>query len=91
VTKVRDRLAVSKKTHSVHTERFNLKKLNEVEGREPYRVEISNRFASLENLDTEVDITRAWETARENTKMSAKESVGYYELKRHKPWFDAGC
>jgi hypothetical protein len=27
-----------------------LKKLNEVEGKEQYRVEISNRFAALENL-----------------------------------------
>jgi hypothetical protein len=33
-------------------ERFNLKKLNEVEGKEQYRVEISNRFAALENLKT---------------------------------------
>jgi hypothetical protein len=31
-------------------ERFNLKKLNEVEGKEQYLVEISNRFAALENL-----------------------------------------
>jgi hypothetical protein len=31
-------------------ERFNLKKLNEVEGKEQYRVEISNRFPSLESL-----------------------------------------
>jgi hypothetical protein len=30
-------------------ERFNLKKLNEVEGKEQYRVEISNRFRALEN------------------------------------------
>jgi hypothetical protein len=37
-------------------ERFNLKKLNEVEGKEQYCVEISNRFAALENLDTEVDV-----------------------------------
>jgi hypothetical protein len=40
-------------------ERFNLKKLNEVEGKEQYRVEISNRFASLENLDTEVDVNNS--------------------------------
>jgi uncharacterized metal-binding protein YceD (DUF177 family) len=33
-------------------ERFNLKKLNEVEGKERYRVEISNRFAALKNLNT---------------------------------------
>jgi hypothetical protein len=23
--------------------------------------------------------------------MSAKESLGYSELKKHKPWFDEGC
>jgi hypothetical protein len=38
-----------------------------------------------------VDINRALETIRENIKISAKESVGYYELKKHKPWFDEGC
>jgi hypothetical protein len=27
----------------------------------------------------------------ENIKISAKESLGYYELKKHKPWFDEGC
>jgi hypothetical protein len=43
-------------------ERFNLKTLNEIEGKEQYRFEISNRFAALENLDTEEDINRAWET-----------------------------
>ncbi|PNF31288.1 hypothetical protein B7P43_G12666, partial [Cryptotermes secundus] len=72
-------------------ERFNLKKLNEVEGKEQYCVEISNRFAALENLETEVDVNKAWETIRENIKMSAKESLGYYEPKKHKPWFDEGC
>jgi hypothetical protein len=57
VAKVRERLAVSKQTmHKVHMERFNFKKLNEVEGKEQYCVEISNRFTALENLDTEVDI-----------------------------------
>jgi hypothetical protein len=29
-------------------ERFNLKKLNEVDGEEKYRVEVHNRFAALE-------------------------------------------
>jgi hypothetical protein len=28
-------------------ERFNLKKLNEVEGKENYRVEVSNRFTGV--------------------------------------------
>jgi hypothetical protein len=40
--------------------RFNLKKLYEAEGKEQYRVEISSRFAALENLDTEVDIVTCW-------------------------------
>jgi hypothetical protein len=35
--------------------RFNLKKFNKVEGKEQYRVEISNRFIGLDNLNTEVD------------------------------------
>jgi hypothetical protein len=92
VAKVRKRLAVSKhSTNRVHMERFSLKKLNEVEVKEEYRVEISNRFAPLEHLDTEVDINRAWETIRESIKISVKESLRYHELKKHKPWFDEGC
>jgi hypothetical protein len=45
----------------------------------------------LENLDTEIDINRAWETIRDNIKISAKESLGYYEINKHKPWLDEGC
>jgi hypothetical protein len=62
-------------------ERFNLKKLNEVEGKEKYHIEVSNWFAALDDLDAEVEINTIWETIRENTKISAKESLGYYELK----------
>jgi hypothetical protein len=47
-------------------ERFNLNKLNEVKGKKQYRVEISNRFAVLENLDNEMYVNRAWEIIREN-------------------------
>jgi hypothetical protein len=28
---------------------------------------------------------------RENIEISAKDIVGYYELKKHKLWFDEGC
>ncbi|PNF13747.1 hypothetical protein B7P43_G14087 [Cryptotermes secundus] len=92
VAKVRERLAVSKQTtHRVHMERFNLKKLNKVDVKEQYRVEISNKFVALENSDTKVDVNKAWETVGENIKISAKDSLGYYELKRHKPWLDEGC
>jgi hypothetical protein len=50
-------------------ETFNLKKLNEVEDKEQFRVEVSNRFASL---GAEVEINRVWETIRENIKISEK-------------------
>jgi hypothetical protein len=45
----------------------------------------------LEDLDAEVEINSAWEMIREAIKTSAKESLGYFELKKHKPWFDEGC
>jgi hypothetical protein len=72
-------------------ERFNLKKLNEVEGKGKYHIEVSNRFAALEDSDAEVEIDSAWERIRNNTIVSAKESLGYFELKKNKPWFDEGC
>jgi hypothetical protein len=56
VVKFRERLAVNKQTkHRFHMERFNLKKLKEVEGKEQY------------HFDTEVDINGVWETVRETT------------------------
>jgi hypothetical protein len=61
---------VSKKIHRFHVEKFSLKKLKEVEGKDQYRVEIINRFSALENLDAEVDIYIALETIRENIKIS---------------------
>jgi hypothetical protein len=64
-------------------ESFNLKKLNNVEGKEQFRVEVSNRFAALEDLDTELDIISAWETIRESVKTSANQSLGYFEMKKH--------
>jgi hypothetical protein len=71
--------------------RFNLKKFSEGEGKEKYRVEASNRFAALEDLDTEVEINSAWEMIRESINISAKETLGVYELEKHMPWFNKGC
>jgi hypothetical protein len=45
----------------------------------------------LENLDAEVDINRDLETARQNMEILAKESLDYYEFKKHKSWFDERC
>jgi hypothetical protein len=38
-----------------------------------------------------VDINRALETIRVNINISAKGCLGYYELKKHKTWFDEEC
>jgi hypothetical protein len=46
------------------------------------QVENSNRFVGFENFDDDVPINRASETIY---KISAKESVGNYKLKQHKP------
>jgi hypothetical protein len=70
---------------------FSCKTLNDVESKEQYRVKISNRFAALEDLGRNVDISRARETVQENIKISAKDSVGYYEFKWQKTWFDDEC
>jgi hypothetical protein len=51
VAKVRERLAASKQeSQNFDVERFNLRKLNELEVRKQYQIEISNRFTALENL-----------------------------------------
>jgi hypothetical protein len=64
-------------------ERFNLKKVNAVEGKEHYRVNISNKFAALEIIDAS-----AWKTNRDNINISAKVCIGYNELKVYKTWSD---
>jgi hypothetical protein len=84
VAKVRERLAVSKqKSHRFQAERFNLKKLNEVEGKKQYRFEDPNRLAALGNLDSEVEINSAWKTIRENIKISAKKSLSHGIMKNN--------
>ena len=65
--------------------------LNELVVKEKYQIDITNRFAALENLDVDEDVNRAWENINGNIKTSAKESLGLHELKQHKPWFDTEC
>jgi len=68
-----------------------LRKLNEPEVREHYQIEITNRFAALENVNDEEDVNRTWEHINENIQTSAKESLGLHELNQNKPWFDEEC
>jgi hypothetical protein len=70
--------------------RISLNQLNEVEGKEKYHVEASNRFAALE-IWTQVEIDSGWKMITQKIKISAKESLGYYEMKKHKLWFGEGC
>jgi hypothetical protein len=48
VAELRERISVSKRARqNFDLERFDLKKLDDVEVKEKYQVEISNRFAAL--------------------------------------------
>jgi hypothetical protein len=92
VAKVRERLVVSKQAaQKFDAERFNHKKPSELEVKKQHQIKISNRFAALENLNVSEDINRAWENIKESIKFLAKESLGLYERKQHKPWFDKEC
>ena len=77
VTEVRERLAISKQAaQKFDVERFNFRKLNELEVRTQNQIKFSNWFTALESLSDREDINRAWENIKENTKISAKDSLG---------------
>ena len=80
------RLAVGKPAaQRLDRQRFNLSKLNDLEVRKQYQIDITNRFAALENLNKDEDINRTSKNIKENIKASAKESLGVHEWKQHKP------
>ena len=92
VVRVRERLAVRKQAaQKSDGERFNLRKLNDLEVRKQYQIEITKGFAALENVSEDEDINRGWENIKENIKTSATEILGMHEMKQHKPWFDEEC
>jgi hypothetical protein len=72
-------------------QKCNFRKLRELEVREQNQIKISIRFAVLGNLNDSQDINRDWDNIRENIKTSAEDSLGLYELKQQKPWFDEEC
>jgi hypothetical protein len=49
-----------------------------------------NRFATLKNLDADAEINTVLEAIR-NIEISAQICLGYYELKKHGPWFNVRC
>ena len=67
IAKVRERLAVGKQAaQRFDRQRFNLRKLNELEVRKQYQIEIANKFAALENLNDDEDVNRTSEIIKEN-------------------------
>jgi hypothetical protein len=61
VAEVREKLAVSKQlAWKFDVERFNLGKLSELEVWKQDQIKISNRFATLENLNDSEGINTAW-------------------------------
>jgi hypothetical protein len=92
VAKLRERISVSKRVRQTFDlERFHLQKLGDVEVKEKYQVELSNRFAASETLDENFYINNVWEIVRKNIKTTAKSNLGYQKLKHNKPWFDNEC
>jgi hypothetical protein len=89
VAKLRERISVNKRGRKKSDlDRFDLKKLDDLEVKEKYQVEILNRFATLESLDESFDINNAWECITENIKTSAKYNLQHQRLKHNKLWFD---
>jgi hypothetical protein len=78
-------LAVSKQAvRKFDVDRFNLRKLNELEVRKQYQNKVSNMFAALENSHVSEDINRAWENSKDINRTSAKRSLCLYELRQNK-------
>jgi hypothetical protein len=62
VSEVRGELTVSKQAaQEFDVERFNVRKLSELEVRKQYQIGISKRFAALENLNDGENINMTWE------------------------------
>jgi hypothetical protein len=90
--KVSEILAVNKQLLQwFDGERFNLRKLNELEVRKQYQFEITNTFAAMEILINDEDINRFWENIKGNSKASAKESLILHALKQHTLRFAEEC
>jgi hypothetical protein len=85
-------LAVQKQAaQNLDGEIFNIWKINELEVRKQHHIEIINKFSALENLNYDEDISRTWESIKEDIKSSAKQSLILHESKQHKPWFYEEC
>jgi hypothetical protein len=53
-------------------ERFNLRKLSELEFRKQYQIKISNKFTALESINDSEDIIRLGRTSKRTSKPQVK-------------------
>jgi hypothetical protein len=66
-----ERLTINKQpAQKFDVERYNLRKLNELEVMKKYQIKISNRFATLEDLRDSEDVDKAWENIKQSIKIS---------------------
>jgi hypothetical protein len=64
-------LAVKKEVaQKFSVERFTLRNLMELEVKKQYQINISERFAALQNFRDSMDINMSWEIIKEITKFS---------------------
>jgi hypothetical protein len=84
-------LSVNKKAaQKFDVERFSLNNLSwKLRNRIRLNSEKGLQLWELKNLSE--DINRVWETIQNNVKISAKWSLGRYEEKQQKPWYDEKC
>jgi hypothetical protein len=75
-------------TQKFDGDRFNLRKLNELEVRKRYQIDIRNSYVALGNVSDDKDIHRAG--AKSVSKPELK-ILSLHALKQHKPWFDKEC
>jgi len=90
VAEIRERLSVSKWAAPSLIWRDLISKVQQYRSKAKYQVKISNRYATLENLDDN-DNNKAWKSSRENIFKSSAKDNHYYELKQHKPWPEKGA
>ena len=92
IANVMERLLVSEEgAQKFDVERFILKKLTVLEFWKKYEIKISHRFAALENLNDNKDITGLGKMLEENIKILAKETLHLCEQKHHEAWVDEKC
>jgi len=92
VARVRERLSISKQEgKNFDGERFNLRKLSELDVRKQCQIKITNRLAALKSFSDGQDINRAWVNINDNIKTSTKDSPGLHELRQHKQWLGEEC